>query len=217
MCFLPHSSSFDHLDNRYNIPIPQPSLTPLSKLIATLSNQTSLPQDQIKLIYKGAVLKDTSITLSAYGIKDGSTIVLVGKDGPAPARDIPKPTANASGPIRGKVKQPDTTSEQVLTDWIVNLVKSTLEPLQASIATFISYTAANVTNRPVQTPKFDVLQKEHARLSELLLRGLLDLDSIDIPNGWAEARKERKEGVRMVQKELTRVDEAWGERKKIGG
>ena len=129
----------------------------------------------------------------------------------------PKPTTNASGPIKGKVKQPDTATESVLVDWIKGLVEGTLGPLQPSIATFISYTSPKATNRPAQIPKFDVLQKEHARLSEVLLRGLLDLDSVEIPSGWADARKERKEGVKRVQAELTKVDEAWGERKKLGG
>jgi hypothetical protein len=104
-----------------------------------------------------------------------------------------------------------------LTEWIANLVKNTLEPLQASIATFVSYTSPKATNRPAQIPAFEVLQREHARLSENLLRGLLDLDSVDVQSGWTDARKERKEGVRRVQAELTKVDEAWGERKKLGG
>lgn len=51
----------------------------------------------------------------------------------------------------------------------------------------------------------------------MLLRGLLDLDGVEIPPGWPLAREDRKKGVKKVQGELTRVDEAWGERKKIGG
>jgi hypothetical protein len=46
---------------------------------------------------------------------------------------------------------------------------------------------------------------------------LLDLDGVEIPGGWADARLARKEGVKKVQGELTKVDEAWGERKKLGG
>jgi hypothetical protein len=110
-----------------------------------------------------------------------------------------------------------------LVDWIRSLVNSTVDPLTPSIVTFLSYTKPKSTNedenqnRPKQIPAFDMLQKEHARLSELLLRGLLALDGVEIPSGWAEARKERKEGVKKVQGELTKVDEAWGARKKIQG
>lgn len=127
--------------------------------------------------------------------------------------------------VKKKNKQPETDKEEVLVDWIKNLVNTTLDPLQVSIVTFLSYTRAakpreegeeENQNRPRQIPKFDVLQREHARLSELLLRVLLDLDGVEIPSAWTGARKERKEGVRRVQTELTKVDEAWGERKTLG-
>lgn len=204
---------------RFNIPIPKPSITPLSTLLATLSQHTSLPLDQLKLIFKGAVLKDASLTISSYGITEGSTLVLVGKGGDVPSApaSAPKATSNATGPIRGKAKQPNTDTESVLTDWVAALVRNTLDPLQAAIATFVSYTSPKATNRPKQIPGFEVLQREHARLSEILLRGLLDLDSVEVQSGWTDARKERKEGVRRVQAELTKIDEAWGERKKLGG
>jgi hypothetical protein len=47
------------------------------------------------------------------------------------------------------------------------------------------------------------------------LRGLLDLDGVDIPSGWGDARQARKDGVKRVQGELNKVDGAWGERKKL--
>lgn len=172
------------------------------------------------MIYKGAVLKDPSLTLSSYGLVDGSNLVLVGKEGEVPT--APPPSIQTQAPAKKKNKQPETDSEQVLTDWIFSLVRNTVDPLAASIATFISYTRTPSSNpdenvnRPKEIPKFEVLQREHARLSELLLRGLLDLDSVEIPSAWSEARKQRKEGVRKVQGELNRVDEAWGERKKLG-
>jgi hypothetical protein len=201
---------------RFNIPIPNPSLTTLSVLLDTLSAQTSIPLPHLKLIYKGAVLKDPSLTLSSYGITDGATLVLVGKEGEVPSAP-PSTTVSAGPKAVGKKKQPETTTESVLVDYIKGLVTNLLEPLQPSVRTFVSHTDPNATNKPAQSPSFEVLQREHARLSELLLRGLLDLDGVDIPGSWADARKERKEGVKRVQGELLRVDEAWGERKKLGG
>jgi len=164
---------------RFNIPIPNPSTTPLSTLQATLSAQTSIPQHQLKLIHKGAVLKDPSLTLSSYGLTDNSVLVLIGKEGEV----VPTaPPTSAPQVVKKKNKQPETDTEQVLVDWIRNLVNSTLDPLQVSIVTFLSYTRARKegeeVNRPKQIPKFDVLQKEHARLRELLMRGLLDLHGI---------------------------------------
>ncbi|GAA5861114.1 hypothetical protein JCM1840_003085 [Sporobolomyces johnsonii] len=53
-------------------------------------------------------------------------------------------------------------------------------------------------------------------LSEVLLQGLLKLDSIEIPSSYAEARKERKEAVRRVQSVLDRVDAAKEQWKALG-
>ena len=160
------------------------------------------------------MLKDTSLTLSAYGIKDGSVLVLVGKEGDVPTG--PSTTGGSTAPVKKKNKQPETDTESVLVEWIRSLVSNLLNPLQPSIVTFLSQTDPNATNRPARPAPFASLQKEHARLSELMLRGLLDLDGVEIPSGWTEARRERKEGVRSVQGMLTRVDDAWGERKKLG-
>lgn len=64
-------------------------------------------------------------------------------------------------------------------------------------------------------PTYEKLQMAHARLSELLLQGLLRLDGIDIPNEYSEARKERKEAIRSVQCRLDEVDRVWSEVKRV--
>jgi len=48
----------------------------------------------------------------------------------------------------------------------------------------------------------------HRRLSELLTQSLIALDGVSLSNEHAEARKQRKEGVREVQAWLDRVDRA---------
>ncbi|WOO85879.1 BAG family molecular chaperone regulator 1 [Vanrija pseudolonga] len=200
--------------DKFNVPIPSPSTTPLSQLIGTLAHQTSIPQNQLKLIFKGAVLKDPSLTVSSYGIQDGSALVLVGKEGEVPS--APEPAPPPQQVVKKKNKQPETDNEQVLVDWINNLVGGCVDPLVPSIATFVSQTSKNATNKPKHALPMDKLQVEHARLSEFLLRGLLDLDGIEIPSGWTNARQARKDGVRRVQGELTKVDDAWGDRKRLG-
>ena len=197
----------------FNIPIPTPHTTPLSTLIATLSTQTGLSTSHLKLIHKGAVLKDASLTLSSYGIHDDSTLVLIGTN-EAPPTSAPAPAAPK---VVRRNKQPTTDSETELTEWIEKLVHSTVDPLRPAIVTFVSMARPDSVNRPAKEMGFEGLQREHARLSELLLRGLLDLDGVEIPSAWATARLARKEGVKSVQGELGRVDEAWGERKKLGG
>ncbi|THV02407.1 hypothetical protein K435DRAFT_653468 [Dendrothele bispora CBS 962.96] len=62
-----------------------------------------------------------------------------------------------------------------------------------------------------QEPQSD---KEHARLSELLLQSLLRLDAVSTDPEWDHARKERKAGVKEVQSYLDQLDAAWRNRKK---
>ncbi|KAL7419488.1 Cytochrome c1 heme lyase [Cryptotrichosporon argae] len=201
--------------DRFNIPIPSPSTTPLSTLLATLSTQTSIPAEQLKLIHKGAVLKDASLTLSAYGIADGATLVLVGKSGDAPGPAAARGPAPAPPAAAKKNRPPETDKESVLVDWLRSFAAALLDPLQPAIATFVSHASPSATNRPAQTPAFDVLQKEHARLSDTLIKGLLDLDGVTVPSGWTVARQARKDAVKRVQADMNRVDEAWGERKRL--
>ncbi|KAF5370742.1 hypothetical protein D9758_001944 [Tetrapyrgos nigripes] len=60
-----------------------------------------------------------------------------------------------------------------------------------------------------QAPQSD---KEHARLSELLLQSLLRLDAVSADPEWEHARKERKAAVKEVQGFLDRLDESWRNR-----
>ena len=82
---------------------------------------------------------------------------MIGKEGEIPS--APEPARQQV--VKKKNKQPETDTESVLTEWIRNLVNSTLDPLQASIATFLSYTRqpkeGSEVNRPRQIPKDDVL------------------------------------------------------------
>lgn len=187
-------------------------MTPLSQLVGTLSHQTGIPPDQLKVVYKGAVLKDPLLTLSSYGIGDGANLTLVGKEGPAPQA---APAAAPQQVVKKKNKQPDTDSEQVLVDWIRGVVNGIVDPLEPAIATFVHQANPDSTNKPKVPQSFEALQREHARLSEMLLRGLLDMDGVEIPSGWADARLERKNGVKRLQGGLTKVDDAWGNRKRL--
>lgn len=64
-----------------------------------------------------------------------------------------------------------------------------------------------------QPPSKETLEFEHTRLGELLLQALLKLDAVSFEGGWEEARRERKEAVRVVQRLLDRLDGGWRERK----
>jgi hypothetical protein len=58
-------------------------------------------------------------------------------------------------------------------------------------------------------PTLTAIHQAHMKLSELLLQGLLKLDSIDVPSPFTKSRAARKEAVRKVQNALNLVDAGW--------
>lgn len=66
--------------------------------------------------------------------------------------------------------------------------------------------ATEESSSSIPAPKLIAPNLVAAQLSESLIQTLLALDSISIDSTFAEARKERKEGVRRVQELLDRVD-----------
>ena len=54
-------------------------------------------------------------------------------------------------------------------------------------------------------------EEEHARLGELLLQMLLKLDGIDAQPDYAEARKQRKAGVKQLQAYIDEVDQLYND------
>ncbi|KAG7098725.1 hypothetical protein E1B28_000638 [Marasmius oreades] len=55
-------------------------------------------------------------------------------------------------------------------------------------------------------------EKEHMRLSELLLQSLLRLDAVSPEPTWEAARRDRKNAVKEVQGYIDQLDDAWRSR-----
>lgn len=89
-----------------------PDHYPLSSLRETLSQHTGLPPYSFKLVHSGAVMKDDNassayrinthrevdsltVTVTAYGIRPGSIVALVGGE-PLPQRGAPPPPATTT-------------------------------------------------------------------------------------------------------------------------
>lgn len=183
--------------------------------INTLSAHTSVPAPQLKLISNGAVLRNPSLPLAAYGLKDGSVIVLVG------SKDQPTATVStdggagrgASGGKRGKEVVPTTEPElktyvEEKKSFLQGLAKD-IETYEQGCQTFIA--GGDGRDSAPSTTSFTHLQQSHARLSELLLQGLLRLDGIEIPPDLDGARQARKQAIKDVQRELDKVDAKWAE------
>ena len=156
--------------------------------------------------------------VSAYGIKAGSTIALVGGGEP-----IKPPSSKASGARSEKApRTEESTISQIHTE--MDKVRSTLQPDVDSFLSALSpaSVAAHVGPEPTTSapPKpasaaasgtraqLD-FEQEHTRLGELLLQSLLRLDAITAEGEWEVARRERKGAVKEVQALLDRLDGGW--------
>ncbi|CAE6468741.1 unnamed protein product [Rhizoctonia solani] len=86
-----------------------PDHYPLSSLRETLSQHTGLPPNSFKLVHSGAVMKDDNAPITAYGIRPGSTVAMVGGE-PMPPRPsyapAPAPTATAHPPAPAPAPAP---------------------------------------------------------------------------------------------------------------
>ncbi|CDO68988.1 hypothetical protein BN946_scf184762.g4 [Trametes cinnabarina] len=201
---------------RLQFPLPPPDAT-LGQLRHEIAEYTHLPEKSFKLIHAGAVMKDDNAPISAYGIKPGSKIALIGT-----GDTLPPPPSRAAR----KEKEPRTeqgTVSQIRTE--LDKVRNTLRPDVESFLAALSPSsaAAQVGPSPTRTaaaPKPASaaasgsrapadLEKEHLRLGELLLQTLLRLDAINAEGEWEEARRERKGAVKEVQSLLDRLDSGW--------
>ncbi|RPD78198.1 hypothetical protein L226DRAFT_285558 [Lentinus tigrinus ALCF2SS1-7] len=201
---------------RLHFPVPPPD-TRLGQLRHDIAEYTQLPAQSFKLIHAGAVMKDDNAPVSAYGIKAGSTLALVGGGEPI------KPPSKPSSRTEKAPRTEESTISQIRTE--LDKVRSTLKP---DVDTFLSAlaptsAAAHVgpeataaaaplkpasaagsgTRRPVE------FAQEHVRLGELLLQSLLRLDAISAEGDWEVARRERKGAVKEVQALLDRLDGGW--------
>ncbi|KAL7411168.1 hypothetical protein BDY24DRAFT_396829 [Mrakia frigida] len=197
------------------VPLPLPPFsTTLLALRSQLSQLTSLPPQSFKLVFAGGVMTDDKLLLSQYGIKDGSTLAIIGKPGAKEQimnveRELG--AARQAGGAGGEKKKgagEQLQTQPKLVESIRAKVKATREALGGQVEEF-EEAAANGPVPTPSTPAYATLQKQHATLGEQLLQLLLWLDGVQCPATWEEARRERKEGVRDVQGWLDRVDKAW--------
>ncbi|PSR88588.1 hypothetical protein PHLCEN_2v5115 [Hermanssonia centrifuga] len=192
---------------RLYFPLPSPD-SKLSVIRQQVADYTQLPPNSFKLVHAGAVMKDDNALISSYGIKEKSTIAIVGGDNSAPIKSAPERRTE------------DSIISQIRTE--LDKVRQTLQPDVDDFLSFIEPTATSSASAPKpaarpllnKTEKRSDLAQEHIRLGELLLQSLLRLDAINAEGEWEEARKERKGAVREVQGLLDRLDGGWRSRTK---
>ncbi|KAJ7783340.1 hypothetical protein B0H16DRAFT_1447443 [Mycena metata] len=182
--------------DRFTFELPPPT-TPLSAIRSSVADYTHLPPDAFKLIHKGAIMKDDNAPISAYNIRQTSTIAVVES---APPPSVSQQAPAPKPPLKQKPAAP-VRSEQA----VISTIQSELANVRAELSPAVDSLLASSTPGP-QTPK----PKEHIRLSELLLQALLRLDAITTDGEWDMARRERKAAVKEVQALLDRLDGGGG-------
>lgn len=134
-----------------------------------------------------------SITVSAYGVGNGSTLYMVG------TADRP-PSGTAPAPPR---ETPQRATEPELISKINEELQQTRQSLVPPLDTFLGDLESSTH------PLTSELEREHVRLGELLLQSLLRLDALMPEGTWEAARTLRKGAVREVQGLLDKLDDGW--------
>lgn len=212
----------------------------LGDLRHEIASITSLPYEKIKLIYRGLVLKDDRLALTAYGLSEGSRIGLVGsrdegdKPGAKTSVGVGALSVGEQKAREKKAKEADT-SEQGLMSRITEALETSrkqlfpqVESVERAVASQQAGTPTQVSEASTRAPSRDQavasatdatseamsheqITDAHRRLSELLLRQLLALDSVNVNSDTT--RQARKIAVKQVQSHLDRLDAAYSEYK----
>lgn len=194
----------------------------LGHLRHEIASITSLPYEKIKLIYKGLVLRDDRLPLTAYGLSEGSRIGLVGsreegdKPGAKTSVGIGALSVGEQKAREKKAKEADT-SEQGLMSRITEALDTSrkdlfpeVEKVERAVATDLAQEQEASAGKEGSMSGEDI-EDAHKRLSELLLRQLLALDSVNVNSDTT--RQARKIAVKEVQSHLDRLDAAWSQYK----
>ncbi|KAJ7446218.1 hypothetical protein B0H11DRAFT_2085611 [Mycena galericulata] len=181
--------------DRFSFDLPPPT-TPLGQIRSSIAEYTHLPPDGFKLIHKGAVMKDDNAPISAYHLRQSSTIAVV-EIGPPPSQ--PQQPLPPKQPPKQKYNAPVRTEQAT-----ISTIQSELANVRAELSPAVDNLLASAAGQQNLKPK------EHTRLSELLLQALLRLDAITTDGEWEAARKERKAAVKEVQALLDRLDGGGG-------
>ncbi|KAJ3416431.1 hypothetical protein HDV05_001589 [Chytridiales sp. JEL 0842] len=181
------------------------------------------------------MMKDLNATMTHYGIKTGTKILVVGEaSGPRP----PPPSTSRSTPTSNQhpTAPPRSTSTQTPTQKCLSTLSTHLTTIKSTIAPFLD-TYHTTSTLLLSTPPphsaltdsqkrdLETMRKLHAQIGELVLQVLMKVDGVVLEEGTEEERgvvRERRKGVvKELNGILEGVDgvkervEAW--RKGAGG
>ncbi|OBZ82327.1 BAG family molecular chaperone regulator 1 [Choanephora cucurbitarum] len=159
---------------------------------------TDVPIASMKLQVSGANMKDDTATLSSLGVHKGSVITL---NGNKVDESVVKQTASGN------------PEEYALMLRIAGVVDTVEKSIAVKLEEF-ERSLEQVKHKLSDTEK-KKLQDQGIFLSEKIMQALISLDSVECPMGFDTARQRRREGVRLAQTLLERVDKARASAKEI--
>ncbi|KNC95930.1 hypothetical protein, variant [Spizellomyces punctatus DAOM BR117] len=183
----------------------------LGDLLEKCSRASRVPRENIKLLHSGAIMKDPAASLSDYGIRQGSKIMMIGDKTLPPEPSHPsrtrnqqprqQPTRDTSAPVDTKASE-----EASLIDRLESHLADTRNTVLPIVEDYTDKASRYIDEAipPSDPPKS--LRDLYAKASELLLQSLLKLDGVTCPPDFENARAKRKEAVRFVQSHLDRID-----------
>ncbi|KAI8638681.1 hypothetical protein BD408DRAFT_422650 [Parasitella parasitica] len=146
----------------------------------------------MKIQVSGANLKDDNAILSSVGVHAKSIISL---NGELADESVVKQTASGNPEEYGLMlriaKIVDT-----LSDGTVDQIQELEDMISAS------------SSQSLQENDKKKLQDKGIFLSEKIMQGLISLDGVECPSGFQTARQRRREGVKLSQQLLERVDKS---------
>ncbi|KAJ8661420.1 hypothetical protein O0I10_002686 [Lichtheimia ornata] len=163
---------------------------------------TGVPVASMKLTVSGANLKDDTASLASCGIQGGSTVILTGEkvNKQAAAQET------ASG----------NPEEYALIQRIVKLLDPIKANMDADIKAFNTLVQEKKNQEePLSAADKKILYEKAVFLSEKLMQALITLDGVECSPEFQTARQRRREGVRLLQAFLERVDAARAEAKPL--
>ncbi|KAI8813843.1 hypothetical protein BJ742DRAFT_787664 [Cladochytrium replicatum] len=205
-----------------------PEHVTLGNLLERCSNASQIPVNRIKLLHSKVLMKDSSATLSSYGVRTGSKISML-RDGEKfydvpgstptsspsrsepeypslPPRAAPAPPSTSGTPSNAPPLAPPKYVNHK--DKLISTIDALLDKVNFEIAPQIADYATSVEGiRHRNLTPHDVkrLQDTSLRCGEMLMQTLLKIDGVTVGEN-EQARAKRKEAVKMVQGLMDRVD-----------
>ncbi|KAI9003913.1 hypothetical protein DFJ74DRAFT_694115 [Hyaloraphidium curvatum] len=222
--------------DRRKLTVNMPLDRPLAALRDLLAKETGLPPERQKLFCSGVVMADDGASLRRY-IRPGSRLMLIAtgpKDAPAPPpKDSARNGANGAGVGRHGPghqrhhghKQPaagspsSTREEESIRqlDAALAQAKQQYLPMLDGLSAAAKAFAADQTLPPPRELKLPphVTMRSHlldmyGRVTEGLMKVLLEIDNVQLEDGEEEARAKRRQAVKLVQDFLDRADSIKG-------